>query len=343
VQTAKTQAQIQILSLCLNDVDPAVYRRQLSAVADEVVRVCLAHAWRTLTARLGLPEGAGDPGAVRGMAVLALGKLGTQELRFSSDLDLIFLYDGAGTTRLGKSHYELYTKLAHRVSNLLTTPTQFGRLYDLDHRLRPFGNKGLLVPSFAGFQDFLAQAQVWNFQAFTRLRPVAGDGDLAAKLAPAIAQEWARRAMPRDAISREVRQMLERLVEQHAPVHPRGAAHLPLKFAVGGMLGFEFLRQFHFLAERAEGAPTWTPPPEAPAVLALQADYNLLNALDERVSFYRAGYRHILHPEDFGYAAVSLAPGVRAGGVRAHAGPGGIRVRQPAALTERRCGGTRPW
>ncbi len=305
VQMAKAQAQIHILSLCVNDVEPTVYRGLLSELADETVSVCTRFAWRALTQRLGLPEGAREGEAGAGFAVLALGKLGTRELRFSSDLDLIFVYDRAGTTSKGKSHYELFTKLAHKLSNLLTTPTQFGKLYDLDHRLRPFGNKGLLVPSLSGFLDFLAQADVWNFQAFTRLRPVAGDMPLAERLAPAIATAWRARALPRAQIARDVRTMLDRLVEQHAPRSMSAEPHLPLKFAVGGMLGFEFLRQSHFLAERAAGEPNWTPPPDHVIIRRLQPDYDLLNALDERVSFYRDPYRHVVIPEDFGrYAAV---------------------------------------
>src|SRR5262249_30038865 len=70
VQTAKAQAQIQILSLCLNDVDANVYRRQLTALADETVRVCLEFAWRTLTRRLGVPKGAPDERTVHGFAIL---------------------------------------------------------------------------------------------------------------------------------------------------------------------------------------------------------------------------------------------------------------------------------
>lgn len=305
VQMAKAQAQIQILSLCLNDVEPRVYRRQLSLLADETIRVCLEFAWRGLTRRLGLPEGAEKNGAVSGFAVLAMGKLGTQELRFSSDLDLVFVYGGAGTTDRGKSHYEFHTKLAHKLSNLLTAPTQFGRLYELDHRLRPFGNRGLLVPSLPGFLDFLAQADVWNFQAFTRLRPVGGDMALAARLAPAIAGAWSRRAPPRREIAREVHAMLERLVAQHAPPQVTAEPRLALKFSVGGMLGFEFLRQFYFLAERAAPGSPWAPPEDPEVIQELLPDYDMLNALDERVSFYREAYRHVVTPEDFcRYAAV---------------------------------------
>jgi glutamate-ammonia-ligase adenylyltransferase len=305
VQMAKAQAQIQILSLCLNDVEPRVYRRQLSLLADETIRVCLEFAWREMTRRLGVPEGGGEDSAASGFAVLALGKLGTRELHFSSDLDLVFVYGTAGTTSRGKSHYEFHTKLAHKLSNLLTAPTQFGRLYELDHRLRPFGNRGLLVPSLPGFLDFLTQADVWNFQAFTRLRPVAGDGTLAARLAPAIAAAWSRRAPPRREIAREVRAMLERLVAQHAPPPGGAEPRLALKFAVGGMLGFEFLRQFYFLAERAAPGSPWQPPEDTQIIQELLPDYELLNALDERVSFYREAYRHVVDPGDFRrYSAV---------------------------------------
>jgi hypothetical protein len=99
--------------------------------------------------------------------------------------------------------------------------------------------------------------------------------------------------------------MLERLVEQNVPSRKSPVTRLPLKFAIGGMLGFEFLRQFHFLAERAAGPATWTPPEDHATIVGLQPDYDLLNALDERVSFYRGSYEHTVEPEDFQqYAAV---------------------------------------
>jgi glutamate-ammonia-ligase adenylyltransferase len=255
-----------------------------------------------LTARLGLPEGHQGAERVSGFAVLALGKLGSRELRFSSDLDLVFLYGQDGTTNKGRSHYELFTKTAHRVSNLLTTPTQFGKLYELDHRLRPFGTRGLLVASLSGLEDFLGKADVWNFQAFTRMRLVAGDAALGARAVSAVGQAWVRRRMARADIAREVKAMLDRLVAQNAP---KGAGPaLPLKFAVGGMLGFEFLSQFNFLAERA-AAPNWTPPPDHAIIRRIRPDYDVISALDERVSFHRDPYRHVIGPDDFSrFAAV---------------------------------------
>jgi glutamate-ammonia-ligase adenylyltransferase len=303
LQVAKAQSMLQILSLYLDDAPPAVYRAMLTDLADAVVAVCTRYAWRHVTGRLGLPEGCADDGQVAGFSVLALGKLGSREMRFSSDLDLAFCYGRDGTTGRGRSHFELYTKLGHKLSNLLTAPTQFGRLYDLDHRLRPFGSKGLLVPSLAAYGEFLGQAEVWNFQAFTRIRPVAGDLALGASLAPSIAAAWTARRLPPAGIAEAVRRMLERLVEQNAP--PAAPAPLlPVKFAVGGMLGYEFLRQAHFLAAcRAPDAP-WTAPPDHEIIVALQPGYDLLGALDERVSFYDERHAHAVEPSHFGLAAV---------------------------------------
>ncbi|HEX7926669.1 MAG TPA: hypothetical protein VF678_03695, partial [bacterium] len=120
------------------------------------------------------------------------------------------------------------------------------------------------------------------------------------------AREWGRRNLPRADIAREVQAMLRRLVEQNAPGSRSGEPQIPLKFAEGGMLGFEFLRQFHFLAERAAHPNGWVAPEDHPAVQRLQRGYDQINALDERVSFYRDGYKHVVSPEDFRrYAAVS--------------------------------------
>ncbi|MDH4248741.1 MAG: hypothetical protein OEW39_13100, partial [Deltaproteobacteria bacterium] len=244
--------------------------------------------------RMGFPEGArAEP---QGFAVVALGKLGSQEMRFSSDLDLVFLYRGEGRTDQGRSHYEFYTRLGQTLGNLLTSQTQFGRLYELDHRLRPFGTRSVLVPSLKAYEDFFSPeetggAEIWNYQAFTRARFLCGEAALARDLMDRVAHTWQARHLTPEAVATAVQTMMERLVTQSAPNLPPGEEPaLSLKFATGGLIGFEFLRQAHFLCARLTGPPLWEPPEPAPNLVEGLTDYESLGALDERLSFYIPRY-----------------------------------------------------
>ena len=301
LQGAKAQGFIRTLTVYLNDEGYGAHHPLLSDLADATVRACTDFAWRLLCERLGVPEGGGRD-AVHGFAVLAMGKLGSREMRFGSDLDLVFVYGAEGTTSRGRSHNEFYTKLAQKVGTLLTSQTQFGRLYDLDHRLRPFGSKGVLVPSLAAYRNFLTPgegsgAEVWNYQAFTRIRPVCGDRGVADALIDAIAGTWQQRALPPEQVAREVWAMLLRLVEQAGRERRAPLPVVPLKFGVGGLIGYEFLGQAHYLCARRAPDSGWTPPPPHEIMKRLHGDYREVSALDERLSFHERDGRHELRPE----------------------------------------------
>ncbi|MBI3993908.1 MAG: hypothetical protein HY342_11595 [Candidatus Lambdaproteobacteria bacterium] len=261
LQMTKSQLVIQILMTYLHDPGSHEHRRLLSELADATITVCARHAWNTLVERLGLPEGAGADGAIGDFAVLAMGKLGSREMHFNSDLDLVFLYARDGKTSAGRSHYEFYTKLAQKLDSLLTSQTQFGRLYELDHRLRPFGAKGVLVPNLSAYLNFLgSEAEVWNFQALTRLRHLAGSAGLGQALLAATARAWRGRPRKRREVVAAVRHMLLRLVREHSQGVDTDQV-LPLKYAVGGMIGFEFLRQCQFLVAQLDAPPGALPQP----------------------------------------------------------------------------------
>ena len=119
---------------------------RLTAIADAVLAAVARLAWRDLTARHGTP--AGDAG----LAIIGYGTLGGGELSFGSDLDLIFLYGGAGADEATDGERPIanstfFTRLSQRILHLLTTVTPSGRLYEVDVRLRPNGRAGLLVSS----------------------------------------------------------------------------------------------------------------------------------------------------------------------------------------------------
>src|SRR5690606_20368530 len=121
--------------------------QQLAWVAEAIVQRLLPQAIVELARNHGCVPGADAHGSV---AVIGYGSFGGCELGFGSDLDLVFLYDGAllgnasaGTRPLDAPVY--YARLMQRLVNLLATPTAAGRLYEADLRLRPDGAKGLLV------------------------------------------------------------------------------------------------------------------------------------------------------------------------------------------------------
>ena len=114
------------------------------------------------------------------MIVVAYGKLGGLELGYGSDLDLVFLHDSSGEAQRtdGAQSIEntlFFQRLGQRLVHLLTVHSASGRLYEVDTRLRPAGNRGLLVQSLAAFREYEFQdAWTWEHQSLLRARAVAG-------------------------------------------------------------------------------------------------------------------------------------------------------------------------
>lgn len=157
----------------------------LSQIAETVMTSVLQQAWWRLCQRHGVPtvDGANDL-TVKGFSIVAYGKFGAEELGFGSDLDIVFLYDAESEQQtLGAksiSNSQFFTRLAQRVISSLNLRTVSGVLYEVDTRLRPSGNSGLLVSHKDAFADYQhSDAWVWEHQAITRARTVAGDEALA--------------------------------------------------------------------------------------------------------------------------------------------------------------------
>lgn len=206
---------------------------QLSALADLFLETTLERVWPAL--RMRHPEAPETPR----FAVLAYGKLGGKELGYASDLDLVFVYDDPNPEAP-----DYYTKLARRATSWLTTLTSSGRLYEIDLRLRPDGDAGLLAVSFEGFEQYQRhQAWAWEHQALTRARFVAGDTRLGERF------EALRRdilLLPRnlEALRRDVADMRAKI----AAGHPNRSALFDIKHDPGGMVDVEFITQFLVLA-----------------------------------------------------------------------------------------------
>ncbi len=208
----------------------------LSALAENLIAATLTLSVTEMEARHGRLPGPG-------LAVIAYGSLGACALGFDSDLDLIFLYESTSKLSEGDRpiHAERYhTGVARRLLSLLSATTPSGRLYSIDARLRPNGRSGLLVSSVSAFSRYQRdKAWVWELQALTRARPVAGNA--AVRRGFCTARKLALTAS-RDArqITHEVRAMRQRIAQQQS----NGDL---LKHGPGGLLDIEFVVQLGLL------------------------------------------------------------------------------------------------
>ena len=207
--------------------------RQLTAVAEAVVRLAADAAAARLAARTGGPP----PGR---FAVLALGRLGAGEMAYGSDLDLMFLHDGEGACPDGTDGAEFWARLGREVVSLLAGSSEHPAVYAVDLRLRPDGRQGTLVASLPGFLRYQRErARSWEHQALVRARAVGGDPGLGREAMEGVASVlWG--SPPRAGILAEVREMRERVEKAGTP----GS----LKTGRGGVQDAEFLVQGLLLA-----------------------------------------------------------------------------------------------
>jgi glutamate-ammonia-ligase adenylyltransferase len=178
------------------------------------------------------------------IALLALGKLGGYEMTAGSDLDLIVIYDfderapeSDGERSLHGGQY--FARLTQRVVNSLTVPTNYGKLYDVDMRLRPSGRSGPLATSLRAFGNYQEnEAWTWEHMALTRARVLNAPPAFAAKIEKIVRSVLCR---PRSApeIAGDVREMRE------AVANERGEdERWNIKDAAGGLLDIEFIAQY---------------------------------------------------------------------------------------------------
>src|SRR5262245_14551041 len=166
----------------LGDADLTVTTEELSRLAD----VCLSAAWRwaeeRLTALYGTPMG--SDGAPTGLAAIGMGKLGGDELNYSSDIDLIFVYGEDGETTGGESgraaNGDFFTEAVRLIADALEAVTDEGHAFRVDLRLRPEGRMGALILSLEGYRQYIGErAELWERQALIKARYCAGDAAVA--------------------------------------------------------------------------------------------------------------------------------------------------------------------
>ncbi|MCI0681610.1 MAG: bifunctional [glutamate--ammonia ligase]-adenylyl-L-tyrosine phosphorylase/[glutamate--ammonia-ligase] adenylyltransferase [Gemmataceae bacterium] len=217
--------------------------RDIARVADTALEVALACALRTVGKRYGEPYTRADQPAR--CTVLAFGKLGGKELNYSSDIDLMFLYDEDGETRGARgsatTNDDFFARVCTEVVRLLSTHTDNGQAYRVDLRLRPEGHRGPLARSLASTLSYYdTLGRTWERQALIKVRPVAGDMKLGEEFLKAIEPFVYRKYLSVAEIN-EIK-ALKRRIEQKTD--RAGETITDVKTGHGGIRDVEFTTQF---------------------------------------------------------------------------------------------------
>jgi [glutamine synthetase] adenylyltransferase / [glutamine synthetase]-adenylyl-L-tyrosine phosphorylase len=291
---------------------------ELSDFADTAIRVSLQHARQALTARYGEPRSA--TGTVQPLVVIAMGKLGGRELNFSSDVDLVLLFPEHGETDGPRpiANEEFFTRLGQGLIRLLETATHDGFALRVDMRLRPFGDSGPLVASFASLEDYLPlHGRDWERYAYVKARPVTAVERYAEIRASALGPFVYRRYLDYGVFEslREMKALIEREVERREL-----AGHI--KLGPGGIREIEFIVQaFQLIRGGRERRLQTTSLLEAlstlgelrlmpeTAVVELRAAYLYLRRLENSLQMLADGQVHQLPADDLSQQRIALAMG----------------------------------
>lgn len=188
---------------CLKDITA-----EISSLAIAIIKLALQFCIREAEDEFGKPVFINDNGNINPsrFAVIGMGKLGGMELNFSSDIDVIFVYEEEGETislsnrktfsqdiidekkppktkTLNKkikviTNHQFFTVLCEKLINFISEPTSEGKLFRIDVRLRPEGSSGPLVRSVESFNNyFYSQASLWEKLVYLKANPIAGDID----------------------------------------------------------------------------------------------------------------------------------------------------------------------
>jgi glutamate-ammonia-ligase adenylyltransferase len=173
----------------LGDADLSVTTEELARLAD----TCLGEAWRMAEAEARARYGAplDDDSHPTGVAVIGMGKLGGEELNYSSDIDLMFVYGAEGATAGGPegrlTNGEYFARVCRDVVAIIESVTDEGYVFRVDLRLRPEGRMGAVALSLDGYRAYHRErAEPWERQALLKARVAAGDARVGARF-----MQWA--------------------------------------------------------------------------------------------------------------------------------------------------------
>ena len=299
----------------VGNLDLAGVTAGLSDLADVILREAVAIADAELGARFGEARVPGAEGSRRcRFVVLGLGKLGGRELNFSSDIDLMFVYDDEGeTTGVGRpgdeparvvTNHEYYRRLGETLSKAVGEVTAEGHMFRVDLRLRPEGRSGPVAASMPRCAFYYASyRQTWERLALIKVRPVAGDLALGEAFLGLVAPFAYPVALEPRALS-EVRAMKDKIT---LGVAVEGKERRHVKLGYGGIREIEFIAQSSQV--RHGGQEPWLRTPNTLIALhrlagrgilsteeytALARAYTFLRTVEHRLQILHQLQTHVL-------------------------------------------------
>lgn len=245
--------QIEMLKIAAADVTDAIpvmkISDHLTYLAQSVIHIVIEQAWQQLKVKYGQPsylEGRND----KGFGVIAYGKLGGIELGYQSDLDLVFLHQAPeGDQTNGAKQidsFQFYLRLVQRIIHIFSMRMPSGILYEIDTRLRPCGESGLLASRIDSFERYQQDdAWTWEHQALVRARLVYSNEALDASY-QAVREKILSQPREEDKLKVDIVKMREKM-RQHLDKSTQTRFYL--KQGVGGLTDIEFLVQYWVLSQ----------------------------------------------------------------------------------------------
>jgi len=246
--------------------------RSLSNLADVCIKESLELSINNIITSHGLPD------------TIAYGKLGSRELGFGSDLDLVFISESLDETTKTSGPRKVYisqffARIGQRLVHIISTRTAAGRLYEIDMRLRPSGDSGPLVSTIKRMQSYQKEnAWTWEHQALVRARVIAGDKTLAEKF-NILRKEILTRPRNDKNLQKDIVAMREKM--RSAKIS-RQSGKFDLKQGSGGIVDIEFMVQYMVL-RWANEYPQLTPHTETLELLEALANLGLIEQDQYRI------------------------------------------------------------
>lgn len=261
---------------------------ELSRLADAILTFALRLARQEMENRYGAPRLVDEAGRITNaeVAVVALGKLGSNELNFASDIDLMFIFSGEGTTAGGDreptSNREFFNRLARTLVQMVAEQTGEGAAYRVDLRLRPYGRDGTLASSaIEAVKYYALKAQAWELQALIRSRCAAGSEELFAEFMSEVAPQIYSPSHTWQAVAQsnaEAKRKIDEKVE-------RSGEGFNVKLGRGGIREIEFVAQSVGMA--LGGNDPWLRSPHTLIALGRLEERDLLTT-QERIEMFEA-------------------------------------------------------
>ncbi|HEX7893769.1 MAG TPA: hypothetical protein VF447_06215, partial [Terriglobales bacterium] len=220
---------------------------EISALSDVLLEEALREASTAMQRRFGSPQHLDSEGRLADttFSVLSLGKLGGNELNYSSDIDLLFLFgDGQEPADATISNREYFVRLAQQMTDILSRPTSEGSVFRIDLRLRPQGNEGELAVKLShALRYYASTAHDWERQALIKVRYSAGDEKLARDFIRQIQPQVYKHEVNFAAIKTALisREKIDR--KRSRQLAAEGGARINIKVDRGGIRDIEFLVQ----------------------------------------------------------------------------------------------------